>query len=159
MQGYPKWSCIACTMTTTPPLPTILPSVSGCVPRDRWKNQRLSCLFKSRRSSTSLTLNFFRFIPQRQFPTNTLVALRHHSSQYRLQQHSRSLSQIRRIYCECAGGGQIFRSFSGNVEKQLRSRACWMTFLNIPRFRCIAQLVASHDRNIWLKPAPPRDDR
>ncbi len=38
---------------------------------------------------------------------------------------SRSLSQIRPIYCGCAGFGQIFRSFSGNVEKgrQLRSPA------------------------------------
>jgi len=48
---------------------------------------------------------------------------------------TRSLSQISRIYYGCAEGGQIFRSFSGNVEKdrqpsprlrqtsQLRSRA------------------------------------
>ncbi len=49
----------------------------------------------------------------------------------------RSLSQISRIYCGCAGFGQIFQSFSGNVEQgpQLRSQACWTAFLNIPRFR------------------------
>ncbi len=38
---------------------------------------------------------------------------------------ARSLSKIRQIYCRCAGCGQIFRSFSRNIEKgrQLRARA------------------------------------
>jgi len=46
---------------------------------------------------------------------------------------ARSLYKIGQIYCRCAGCGQIFRSFSGNIEKgrQLRARAFWTA----PRLR------------------------
>ncbi len=68
---------------------------------------------------------------------------------------SRSLSQIRRIYCGCAGFGQIFRSFSGNVEKgrqpsprrrqtsQLRSRAFGVLTYSVyaPRAKSPAALL------------------
>jgi len=57
----------------------------------------------------------------------------------------RSLSQIRQIYCGCAGCGQIFRSFSGNVEKgpQLRSRAFGVLTYSVyaPRAKSPAALL------------------
>ena len=58
---------------------------------------------------------------------------------------SRSVSKIRRIYCGCAGCGQIFRSFSGNVEKgpQLRSRAFGVLTYSVyaPRAKTPAALL------------------
>ncbi len=57
----------------------------------------------------------------------------------------RSLSKIRRIYCGCAGFGQIFRSFSGNIEKgrQLRSRAFGVLTYSVyaPRAKSPAALL------------------
>ena len=56
-----------------------------------------------------------------------------------------SLSQIRRIYCGCAGCAQIFRSFSGKVEKgrQLRSRAFGVLTYSVyaPRAKSPAALL------------------
>ena len=57
----------------------------------------------------------------------------------------RTLSQIRQIYCGCAGYGQIFRSFSGNVEKsrQLRSPAFGVLTYSVyaPRAKSPAALL------------------
>ncbi len=55
------------------------------------------------------------------------------------------MSKIRRIYCGCAGCGQIFRSFSGKVEKgrQLRSRAFGVLTYSVyaPRAKSPAALL------------------
>ncbi len=59
----------------------------------------------------------------------------------------RSRSQIRLIYCGCTGGGQIFRSFSGKVEKgrQLRSQAFGVLTYSVyaPRAKSPAALLDS----------------